>query len=103
MKTITKSTKAELVSMAITPKVVPKDIAPVSPMKNRAGYMLNHKKARIAPATAAEKEARSILFWKKEMMEKAVKANSSTPPFRPSRPSVSLEDMAEKRITKIKT
>ena len=42
---------------AITPNVIPRLIAPVSPMKNLAGKILNHKKAKIAPVKVAQKIA----------------------------------------------
>jgi len=65
--------------------------------------MLNHRKARSAPEIAAQKEAKSILFCEKEIKANEPKAMSNIPPFNPSKPSVSLEDMAVKRIMKMKS
>src|SRR3989344_6339509 len=54
-----------LVSMATIPKVTPKDIAPVSPIKKRAGLILNQRKANKLPTMTPQKLARSYLPCKK--------------------------------------
>ena len=58
-------TSAALVKRAMTARVTPKGMAPVSPIKNLAGWMLNHKKESNAPTMTAQKTARSYLASKK--------------------------------------
>src|SRR3989344_1883614 len=100
IKLITGKNKAVLVSIATMPKVMPKDIAPVSPIKNLAGLILNHKKANKLPTIIPQKVAKSYLPKIKAMAHKVPKEVNKTPPAKPSKPSVSL---TEKEVaTKIK-
>jgi len=53
--------KAVLVYIARNPNKTPKVIEPVSPIKNLAGLILNHRKAKTPPITTAKREAKSNL------------------------------------------
>src|SRR3989344_5525469 len=99
---MTGSSRAVSVSMATMPKVTPKAMAPVSPMKNRAGLTLNQRKAAKAPAIAPQKAAKSVCPLAKAMAAKALKLAKRTPPAKPSRPSVSLTENDVATITKTK-
>src|SRR3989338_6150043 len=93
------STSAEFVSIAITPSVVPRLMAPVSPIKNLAGYTLNHKNASIPPAMAEQNIASSILPIAKQIAVNAPKENKRIPPANPSNPSASFTENAVETIT----
>ena len=57
-KPIIGKTKTESVIMAITPSVAPREIAPVSPIMNLAGMILNQRKPIIDPAITVQKADR---------------------------------------------
>src|SRR3990167_4202149 len=94
-------TKTELVKKATMAKVKPNDMAPVSPIKKRAGNTLNHKNANKAPMIVAINIASSIRPWTKAITPKAKKQNAKTPPASPSSPSVSLTEKDVATATKI--
>ena len=50
-------TRAESVRSAMTASVEPMENAPVSPIKNLAGFILNQRKAIKAPIIAPQKAA----------------------------------------------
>src|SRR3989338_4141312 len=95
------STSAEFVSIAITPSVVPKLMAPVSPIKNLAGYTLNHKKVKSPPDMAAQNIASSMRPIANASAVYAPKQNKRMPPANPSRPSDSFTENALETITSI--
>jgi len=66
-KAIIGSTRTCLVKKAITVSVRVRAMVPVSESINRAGGILNHKKAKRLPAMTKENAAKSIWFWKKAM------------------------------------
>src|SRR3989338_371187 len=94
--------RAVLVSMATMARVMPKDMAPVSPIIKRAGLMLNHKKAKRAPTMTPQKAVKSYLPRMKEMAHKEPKLVSKTPAASPSSPSVSLTEKAVATRMKMK-
>ena len=100
-KPIIGKSQTVLVSKDTTPKVTPSDMAPVSPIKKRAGLILNHKKASNAPAMTPQKAAKSTLPCKKAMAPKEAKAANKVPPAKPSRPSISLTEKEVATIIKI--
>lgn len=90
----TGKTNTELVSIATTPSAVPKANEPVSPMKNRAGKILNQVYANTAPTIARQKPAMPKLPCANAITPKALNALASKPPARPSRPSAMLTAFA---------
>ena len=81
------------VMSAMTASVAPSARAPESPMKTSAGWTLNQRKPSRAPMMSAHRMAR--LGWAKGVLRaamamKPMKAKTSVPPARPSRPSVML-------------
>ena len=52
---------------AITARASVSAMVPVSVIQKRAGGMLNHKKAKVAPAIEAESPERAIWFCAKAM------------------------------------
>jgi hypothetical protein len=94
--------KAVLVYIAKIPNKTPKVMDPVSPMKNLAGLILNHRKAKTPPITTAKRDAKSNLPSKKAIAIYGIKAIKEIPPAKPSNPSVSFKAKAVPTITKIK-
>src|SRR3989338_8205515 len=75
---------------------------PVSPIKKRAGGILNHKNAKSAPAITAQKDASSYFPDTNAIAPNAAKFVSNTPPASPSSPSVSFTANDVATITRIK-
>ena len=65
--------------------------------------MLNHKKARVAPVTTAQKAVRRKRPFMKAIAPKEAKAMTLSPPASPSSPSVMLTALAVDTITSIKS
>ena len=94
--------KAVLVYIANIPNKTPRVIEPLSPMKNLAGLILNHRKANTPPITTAINVAKSNLPKRKAIATYGTKAIKETPPANPSNPSVSFKEKAVPTITKMK-
>ncbi len=76
------------VTSATLARLAPNDSAPVSPMKNSAGWTLNQRNARTAPTMAAQNTASHGNPRAIAMKAKDRNANTVVPPARPSMPSV---------------
>ena len=94
--------KAVLVYMAKIPNKTPMVMAPLSPIKNLAGLILNQRNANTPPITTAKSAAKSNLPKRKAMATYGINAINDMPPARPSKPSVSLIEKAVPTITNIK-
>lgn len=96
-------TATESVNIAITPSVAPSEREPVSPMKNFAGGMLNQTNARVAPAITPQNAANMMSPFVKAMIPNALKEITSSPPAKPSKPSVKLTAFDVDTITRMKS
>ena len=56
---------------------------------------MNQRKAKVPPAMTAQRAEISIWFWKKAMIEYAVKIVVKIPPESPSMPSMTLVEKTE--------
>ena len=102
-KPITGRSSAVFVSMAIIPIMMPRLIDPVSPMKKRAGFILNQRKAIRAPTIIAMKVASSNFPCAKAIAPSATRVVATVPPARPSSPSISLTENAVETMTIMNT
>lgn len=91
------------VIIAMTPMVAPRESAPVSPMINLAGGMLNQRKPKVDPQMTPQNAARIKRPFAYAKTASEANAMIVRPPARPSRPSVIFTAFAEATIIKMKS